>query len=87
MATTILTNLRRTKKREEEPFEFDGARVLCFLSGMPNAGNGSIYSDNDEINTLLNDYLSEMSADLRAKATDALFMKEKKESGVQEKER
>ena len=68
------------KKREEEPFEFDGARVLCFLSGMPNAGNGSIYSDNDEINTLLNDYLSEMSADLRAKATDALFMKEKKES-------
>jgi hypothetical protein len=68
------------KKREEEPFEFDGARVLCFLSGMPNAGTGSIYSDNDEINTLLNDYLSEMSADLRAKATDALFMKEKKES-------
>ena len=65
------------KRIEEEAFEFDGARVLCFLSGMPNAGIGGIFSDEDEKNALLNDYLSETSADLRANATDALFMKEK----------
>ena len=64
--------------REEEAFEFDGARVLCFLSWMPNAGNGCIFSDDDEKNALLNDYLSETSAELRAEATDTLFMKEEK---------
>ena len=64
--------------REEEAFEFDGARVLCFLSGMPNAGNGCIFSDDDEKNALLNDFLSETSAELRAEATDTLFMKEEK---------
>jgi len=63
--------------------EFDGARVLCFLSGMPNAGDGKIYTTSSEKNALLNDYLSEMDSDLRAKATDELFMSSSSSSSAQ----